>query len=159
MTSGFRAHHSKNPRPSQPKSFAKRREKAALVQAWLVASDFSLQDFLEHVPVAMRFILGAMAHQSHGLALGQFLEQAQREFLAEVLNDSVALINCPAFEQFLAVAATELAPTDYAGQHGAKERLARAEVRHPDIAAGGRHPAAAKAGGQNAQAILAALNR
>ena len=46
----------------------------------------------------MGFILSAMAHHGYGFALRQFLQKAQREFLAVVLDGAIAAIDGAAFK-------------------------------------------------------------
>ena len=72
------------------------------------------------MPVAVNFVLRAMAHQGHGTALGQLLEQAQGKFLAVVFDGSIALVHGSGLEQFLAVTMAEFGPGDFAAQESAQ---------------------------------------
>ena len=107
----------------------------------------------------MLLLFRAMTQQSDRVGLGQLLEQAQREFLAVILDRSIFPVNRPTFEEFLAITSTEPAPADLAGLYRPQQLLARTEVRHPDIISGRGHAAPTKPRGQNAQSILARFNR
>jgi hypothetical protein len=120
----------------------------------VMKSDFPLQNLPQHVPMATGFVLGAMTHHRHRAPLAKRLQQAQRELLPEVLDGLASLVNCPALEEFLAVAAAEFAPSDFAGLDGFQKLLARTEARHPDIIAGRGQASTAKPGGQDSQSIF-----
>src|SRR5262245_1588321 len=111
------------------------------------------------MPVAMLLGLVAMAKQRHVLSSAQLLEQAQREFLAVVLDAPIALIDAAALRELLAIAAAEFAPRDRARPEIVQQRLARREIRHPHIVPARRQAASAETRRQDAQAVLASLNR
>lgn len=48
--------------------------------------------------MAVGLVFGAMAHHGDVLTLGQFLKEAEGEFLAVVFDDAVAAINRAAFK-------------------------------------------------------------
>lgn len=48
---------------------------------------------LQHVPMTLRLILVAVAHQRHRTAARELLQQAQRRLLAMVLDGPAALID------------------------------------------------------------------
>src|SRR5262245_3331616 len=111
------------------------------------------------MPMAMLLGLVAMAKQCHLLSSAQLLEQAQREFLAVVLDAPVALVDAAALRELLAIAAAELAPRDRARPEIVQQRLARGEIRHPHVVSARRQTAPAEARRQDAQAVPASLNR
>lgn len=121
-------------------------------------SDSPLQYPLQQMAMTAVLILCTVAHHGHGTALGKVLEQPQCEFLAVVLYGTVAPVNRAAFKQLLAVATTELRPGHLIRLPSAKELLAWAKIRHPDMVAVGRHPAATEARRQNPQAIFGWFN-
>ena len=92
---------------------------------------------------------GAMAHEGNGLAPGQFLKEAEGEFLAVVFDGAVAAVNRAAFKQFLAVTTVELGPGNFSIQHRAQQSFAGTKVGHPNIVSGTRQATSAKASGQD----------
>src|SRR5437016_10448831 len=110
------------------------------------------------MPVAMLFVLLAMAQQRHRPPAAELLDEAQRELLAVVLDRPVALIDAAAVGELLAVAAAELAPGDRARAGIVQQRFARPEIRHPHVVAARRQAATAEARRQNAQAVRARLD-
>src|SRR6059058_4358257 len=95
------------------------------------------------MPVAMLFVLLAMAQQRHRPPAAELLAEAQRELLAVVLDRPVALI-AAALRELLAVAASELAPGDRARAGIVQQRFARREVRHPHVVPARRQAATAE---------------
>jgi len=61
-------------------------------------SDFSLQDPLQDMAVAMGLFLVAMAHHGHPSTLGKFLEKSEGEFLSVILDRVVAVVDVAAFK-------------------------------------------------------------
>jgi len=67
--------------------------------------------------MAIGLILGTVAEEGHGGAFGELLQESQREFLSVVLDGRIATIDASGFTHFIAIAATELGPTDRARQN------------------------------------------
>jgi hypothetical protein len=57
-------------------------------------------EFLQHVPMALQMILGAVAHESHGTPSGELLQQSQRKLLTMVLNDSAVPVDRTVQKEF-----------------------------------------------------------
>src|SRR5712672_3430993 len=106
------------------------------------------------MPMAMRLVLGAMAHERDGAGTRQRLQQPQREFLAVVPDCAVARIDAAAFQKLLLVATRELAPAHALPEDIAQQGLARPEIGHPDIVAVRRQAAATQPGRKNSQAVV-----
>ena len=120
--------------------------------------DLSLEDLLQEVPVAMRFIFRAVTQESHRSLTGQVLEQAERELLPVVLDLLVAVIDSAVFAQLPQVEPAEFRPRDFSGENGLPQLFTRPEICHPDIVAIARHAAATTARGQYAQSIHLSLD-
>ena len=119
----------------------------------------SLQDSLKEVPVAMRFLFGAMTQECYGGALAQSLQKPEGEFLPMIFDGGVASVEGSGFAQLFQVTVAERAPADQTRLEFPQQLLARAEARHPDIIARHRHAASTKPGDQDAQPVLARFNR
>jgi hypothetical protein len=118
----------------------------------------SVEQRLQQVPMTMRFVLGAMAQQRHGLFLGKMLQEAQGKFLAVVLNSFIALIDRSAFAQFLAIPIVELRPADFSGNKFIPELFTWSQVGHPDIVTILWDAPAQAARRENAKAVVAPLD-
>lgn len=76
--------------------------------------------------VAVLFVFGALAHEGEGLVFGQFLEEAQCEFLAVVFDGAVFFVDGAVGEKFGFVALGEFGPVDFFGFEGAQCCFGRA---------------------------------
>jgi len=111
------------------------------------------------MPVAMFLLFGAMAEQSDRSRPSKMLQEAQGEFLAVIANGAVSPVDRSRLEQFLAISPAELLPGNLFRQERPQQRLARADIRHPDVVSVLWQSATAKACGQHAQAIAGAGGR
>jgi hypothetical protein len=57
----------------------------------------------QHVPVALPLIFGAVAHQRDPAPPRELLHQAQRKFLAMILNGSAALVDRAIKEKLVSI--------------------------------------------------------
>jgi len=105
-----------------------------------------------------QFALGALAEQRHVLPPRQFLDQAQREFLAMVLDRLIPGVKILGKEKLLLVSADIFLPANLAGLPLSQQGLARTQAGHPDVITTFRNTTAAKPAGQDAEAV-AGLNR
>jgi hypothetical protein len=83
--------------------------------------------------MAVWFILGAMAHERNGPALGQVLKEAKGEFLSVIFDLRVASVNSARFKQFFPVPSAELGPGNFSLLDGTQQSFTGAEVCHPDV--------------------------
>ena len=75
-------------------------------------SDPALEDLAKHMPVALRLVLRTVAQEGDRCTLPEFLQQAEGELLAVVLDRPVPLVDRAALEQLLAVTPPEPGPVD-----------------------------------------------
>jgi hypothetical protein len=104
--------------------------------------------------VAAFGILITVAHESHRLALGQFLEESQRKLLTVILDAWILFIKRGVLEEFVLIASGELVPIDLLGLECFEQLLTRSQVCHPNIEP--RSTAALRnvAGHEDAEAIM-----
>ena len=121
-------------------------------------SNFPHQNLSQNVTVTVQLILVAMAHHGYRAPRGEFLEQAQRELLAVILDRRVAGVNRPTLEKLFPVFSAELTPPDFSALGVPQKFFARPEIGHPDVIPRYGHSSAPKSRGQNAQAILTWLD-
>jgi hypothetical protein len=74
-------------------------------------SDFPEQDLSQQVPVAMRLVFSARAHQRNRAPFAESLQEAQSKFLSVVLDGFAFLVSRSGIEKFLAVTTAELPPS------------------------------------------------
>jgi hypothetical protein len=76
------------------------------------------------VPMAVRLLFGAMAHQCHRLSPAQLLDQPKCELLPVILDGPASRVNGTVHEQLAAVLLTKLSPGDTAGLNPTEQLLA-----------------------------------
>jgi hypothetical protein len=105
--------------------------------------DFSLEQRFQQVPMAMLFILGAMAKQRNGSGFGQVLEKPQGEFLAVILDPLIPAIDRARLAQLCQITAAVFRPGYLTREDCISQLLARPEVCHPNVETiAGQSPAA-----------------
>ena len=104
--------------------------------------------------MALRLILGAVAHHRHVARGGETLQQAQREFLPVVLDGAAARVDPSAHEQLLPVGASELCPGESSRLEGPQEPLAWPKRRHPYIVATQPHPPSTEPSDEDSQSVV-----
>jgi hypothetical protein len=70
---------------------------------WLPLHAIAENESSQDMPVALLLILGAMAHQGHPAPSREPLHQAQRKFLAMILNGSAALVDRAIKEKLVSI--------------------------------------------------------
>src|SRR5260221_2160117 len=120
-------------------------------------SDFAAIDKIaEQEAMAVLRVFATMAQQRHVLAPGEVLDETECELLPRIADDRVLRFACIRTQYLRAIAPRPLAPVCFVNR--LEQALARAETRHPNVIAIGRHPVAPVARDENPQAI-GLLNR
>jgi hypothetical protein len=119
----------------------------------------TLEDSFQKVPMTVRLVLRAMAHESYVPTPRKNAQQTQGELLAVVLDSLVLRVCLKLPEQFGTITAAKVSPRQPARTVGMQQALTRAQIRHPYIVFRSFQATPLRARGQYAKTILRPVDR